>query len=219
MNAPDRVREYFDREAGRFDAIYESKKPLTQRVVDGLFRRVVVERFRLIRNLAPMSGPWTVLDVGCGSGRYSIALAEAGAARVVGVDASAAMIALAQSEAARLGVASRCTFETSPFTEFRTDELFDVVVATGYFDYLRDPEVHLARMVARCRGRLFASVPKRWEIRVPIRKTRFAIERGFVRFYSRQQLDALIASSGVDPERVSVIDLGRDWIVVLRLTR
>jgi 2-polyprenyl-3-methyl-5-hydroxy-6-metoxy-1,4-benzoquinol methylase len=136
---------------------------------------------------------------------------------VVGVDVSSAMIELAGAEAKRAGVAARCEFITAPFREFRTDERFDVVVATGYFDYLSDPEAHLKEMVGRCRGRVFASVPKKWEYRVPIRKLRFAFARGFVRFYSRAELDALIASSGVPRDRVSIVDLGRDWILILRL--
>ena len=218
MKTTDVVRGYFDRQSRRFDAIYETHKPLGQRVVDRVFRHVVVKRFELITNLAPMSGPWSVLDVGCGPGRYAIALAQAGAARVVGVDASGPMIQIAQTEAARHGVGAKCTFVEAAFTDFSTDEIFDVVVATGYFDYLSDPDVHLARMIARCRGRLFASIPKKWEFRVPIRKARFAYERGFVRFYSARELNHLIASTRIDRDRVSVIDLGRDWILVLRLT-
>lgn len=217
MKTTEVVRGYFDRESRRFDAIYESQKPVSQQVVDRIFRNVVVKRFELITNLAPMVGPWSVLDVGCGPGRYAIALAQAGAARVVGVDAAASMIAIAKSEAERLKVGARCSFITAGFTEFSTDEKFDVIVATGYFDYLPDPEVHLARMIARCRGRIFASIPKKWEFRVPIRKARFVYERGFVRFYSQSQLNTLIASTGIDRRRVSIIDLGRDWIVTIRL--
>jgi len=217
MKTTDVVRGYFDRQSKRFDAIYETQKPLAQQVVDRVFRHVVVERFELITNLAPMVGPWSVLDVGCGPGRYAIALAQAGAARVVGVDVAASMIDIAKSEAKRLQVADRCTFITTAFTDFATDEKFDVIVATGYFDYLSDPERHLAQMIARCRGRIFASIPKKWEVRVPIRKARFAYERGFVRFYSAAQLDELIASTGVERHRVSIIDLGRDWILTIRL--
>jgi hypothetical protein len=127
------------------------------------------------------------------------------------------MVGLARSEADRARVADRCIFTVSPFSDFTTNERFDVVVATGYFDYLTDPEAHLAGMIARCRGRLFVSIPKKFEVRVPVRKIRFALSRGFVRFYSRRQLNALIASTGISSERVSIIDLGRDWIVVFRL--
>src|SRR5207247_304625 len=106
---------------------------------------------------------WTVLDVGCGSGRYAIALANAGAARVVGVDVAQSMIELAVSEAERAGVGSRCDFRVAPFLGFSTDERFDVVVATGYYDYLEDPLPHLVKMLSLARGRLMITLPKRWE--------------------------------------------------------
>ena len=143
MKSLELVRSYFNREAQRFDAIYEEQKPLVSRVVDRAFRSVVVERFHLICNLAPMPCPWTVLDVGCGSGRYALALAAAGAARVVGVDVAASMIELARRQADAAGSGDRCEFHTSPFLEFSTSERFDVVVATGYMDYLEDPLPHL----------------------------------------------------------------------------
>ncbi|MGH7897400.1 MAG: class I SAM-dependent methyltransferase [Candidatus Binatia bacterium] len=219
MKSLELVRSYFDREAKRFDAIYEARKPAIQRLVDRLFRQVVIERFRLICNLAPSSGPWTVLDVGCGPGRYAIALAEAGATRIVGIDVSPAMIALAREEAARAGVAERCEFLTAPYLEVRSAERFDVVVATGYFDYLEDPRPHLEKMVEMSRGRIFASFPKRWELRTPIRIIRFFAEGGYVRFYDHGEVRGLFQSVGIDLQRrLSLIDLGRDWIAVARPT-
>jgi 2-polyprenyl-3-methyl-5-hydroxy-6-metoxy-1,4-benzoquinol methylase len=217
MKSLELVRSYFNREAQRFDAIYEEQKPLVSRVVDRAFRSVVVERFHLICNLAPMPCPWTVLDVGCGSGRYALALAAAGAARVVGVDVAASMIELARRQAAAAGFGDRCEFHTSPFLEFSTSERFDVVVATGYMDYLEDPLPHLRAMVNMCKGRLFVSVPKRLEYRVPVRKVRFAIERGYVRFYGKREFQSLAESAGVARDRLSMIDLGRDWIAVMRV--
>src|SRR5437899_6272870 len=217
MSSLDLVREYFNREARRFDAIYASRKPWHQRVVDRAFRRVVVERFRLICNLAPSPGTWTVLDVGCGSGRYAIALAKAGAARVVGVDVAQSMIDLALSEAKREGVSNRCEFRVAPFLGFSTDERFDVVVATGYYDYVEDPLPHLRKMLSHGRGKLMITLPKRWEFRVPIRKIRFFLERGFVRFYSRREFLALAEAADVPVDRLSLIDLGRDWVAVIRV--
>ncbi len=58
-----------------------------------------------------------VLDVGCGSGRYGLALAERGASRVVGVDFSPVMIELARSEAEKRGVQDRCQFIPADFAE------------------------------------------------------------------------------------------------------
>ena len=210
------VRRHFDRDATRFDSIYETKKPVHHRVMDR-FRQVVVERFNLIRNLAPQSaGEWTVLDVGCGSGRYSVTLAAEGARRVVGVDVSEEMIRLARSDAEAAGVGERCEFHRAAFLDFRTDETFDVSVATGYYDYMDDPLPHLQKMKAHTRGRIFASFPKRWDYRVPVRKARFVWVRGFVRFYARHEVVSLFDRAGFARERVSLIDLGRDWIAVAR---
>lgn len=216
MTVQNLVKDYFNREAKRFDTIYVDEKPFAQRVVDSM-RRVVVERFELLCNLAPSAGPWTALDVGCGSGRYSIAFAEKGASRVVGVDVAASMTDLANEEAERAGVLDRCEFVTAPFLDFESEERFDVIVAMGYFDYLQDPVEHLSKMLKLSGGRLFMSIPKRWEVRVPTRKLRFAIEKGFVRFYSRGEVDQLMARAGVPDDRWSLIDLGRDWIAVVRV--
>ena len=217
MKSLELVRSYFNREAQRFDAIYEERKPLVERLVDKAFRSVVVERFHLICNLAPMSCPWSVLDVGCGSGRYALALAAAGASRVVGVDVAASMTELARRQADAGAVGDRCEFHTAPFLEFHAGERFDVVVATGYMDYLEEPLPHLRAMVNACKGRLFVSVPKRFEYRVPIRKARFALEHGYVRFYGRREFQALALAAGIPPDRLSMIDLGRDWIAVIRI--
>lgn len=215
MKSIDRVRRHFDRDAERFDAIYSDRKPLVHRLVDSQ-RRVVVERFKLIQNLAPLPGSWTALDIGCGPGRYAIALAESGAARVVGVDISPAMIDLARREAAAASRADVCEFVVSSFAGLQTDERFDVVVATGYFDYLEAPAGDVAKMVRTCRGRIYASFPKRFDWRVPLRKARFALGGGFVRFYDEREVRALFDAAGLDGDRLSLIDLGRDWIAVAR---
>ena len=216
MSSSNIVREHFDRAAARFDAVYDERKPLYQRVIDRAFRRVVVERFHLICNLAPQPGDWKVLDVGCGSGRYALALAAEGASRIVGVDFAQEMIRIAREAAERHGVSDTCEFHVAEFKCFSTDEKFEAVVATGYFDYLEEPLVDLRLMVGMCSGRILASFPKRWEWRVPIRSLRFVLSRSFVRFYTKREVLSLFAAAGVPPERLSLIDLGRDWIAVAR---
>jgi 2-polyprenyl-3-methyl-5-hydroxy-6-metoxy-1,4-benzoquinol methylase len=217
MNSASRVQRHFDADSVRFDAIYEETKPPLQRFVDRKIRGVVTERLRITRVLAPQPGPWSVLDVGCGSGRFDVALAKDGATRALGIDFAPKMIELARADAERSGVADRCAFEVANFLEFDArDEKFDVVLAMGYFDYVEDARPHLEKMVRLCKGRVFASFPKRWEWRVPIRRVRFALHGGFVRFYSRGEVDALTRATGLAEGRAAVLDLGRDYLLVLR---
>jgi ubiquinone/menaquinone biosynthesis C-methylase UbiE len=100
MRSLDLVHEYFDREAERFDAIYDPDKPLLQKLGDAAFRKVIFERYLLVINAIGATGT-TVLDVGCGSGRYGIELARRGARGYLGVDVSSNMIAIAQRQSDR----------------------------------------------------------------------------------------------------------------------
>jgi 2-polyprenyl-3-methyl-5-hydroxy-6-metoxy-1,4-benzoquinol methylase len=212
MRSLERVNSYFDREAERFDAIYERDKPLHQRLGDWLFRRVILERYSLVVNAvgAPSS---SVLDVGCGPGRYGIELARRGARRCVGIDVAAGMIDIARREASRAAVADRCEWVVSDFLSYRSAETFDAVVAMGYFDYLEDPLLHLRKMIAHARGRVFASFPKRWTVRTGLRVVRFRLARGFVRFYARGEVLALFREAG-QVACLALVDLGRDYVAV-----
>ena len=69
----------------------------------------VTDDIVMYRNFAERcDGP--VLELGCGSGRVSVALAKAGF-QVTGIDESAAMLALAREHAAEAGVSQRVRFE------------------------------------------------------------------------------------------------------------
>ena len=216
MSSLERIHSYFDRAAMRFDTIYQRDKPLHQQVGDAMFRRVIYTRYLLVLNALGARGQ-RILDVGCGSGRYGVELAARGAAHCVGVDVSQPMIELAKNSAEAAAVADRCYWYVSDFLSWRTDEAFDAAMAMGYFDYTEDPEPHLRKMLSLVNGRIFASFPKRWEFRVPLRMTRFALARGFVRFYSRKNvLDLFRHVTGRADFRnfLSLVDLGRDYIAI-----
>ncbi|HZS38716.1 MAG TPA: methyltransferase domain-containing protein [Polyangia bacterium] len=212
MRSLDLVNSYFNREAERFDAIYEKDKPVHQQIGDALFRRVIHERFSLVMNAIGAPGS-TMLDVGCGPGRYGVELARRGAKRCVGVDVAANMIDIARAEAEKAGVADRCAWTVSDFLSFVTDEKFDAVVAMGYYDYLEDPTPHLRKMIELSNGRVFMSFPKRWTLRTGLRIARFKLQRGFVRFYSRREILDLFRSTG-NLAFLSLVDLGRDYVAI-----
>jgi 2-polyprenyl-3-methyl-5-hydroxy-6-metoxy-1,4-benzoquinol methylase len=211
MRSLDSVHSYFDREAERFDAIYEHDKPLHQQIGDALFRRVIHERYSLVVNAIGAPGR-SFLDVGCGPGRYGLELARRGAT-CFGVDVADQMIEIARKEAEKAGLSDRCRFAVSDFLSWNSDEIFDTTAAMGYFDYLEDPLPHLEKMIRHTRDRIFLSMPKRWEFRVPLRMARFRLARGFVRFYSRAEVIELFRQAGT-LACLSLVDLGRDYIAI-----
>lgn len=97
-NNEKKLKEYFEVGAKDFDDIYNwmsgTQDKSFKMVINKLFRKGMVERFKLALNeCSPNS---TILNVGCGSGRISIALAEKGA-NITGIDYSSQMIELANN--------------------------------------------------------------------------------------------------------------------------
>jgi 2-polyprenyl-3-methyl-5-hydroxy-6-metoxy-1,4-benzoquinol methylase len=213
MRSQDLVHSWFNREAERFDAIYEKDKPLHQQLGDAIFRRVILERYSLVVNAIGAPGS-RVLDVGCGPGRYGIELARRGAKHCMGVDVAEDMIQIAGKLAESAGVGERCKWAVSDWMSWKTNEQFDAVIAMGYFDYLENPYEHLSKMIEVApEGRIFASFPKRWEFRVPLRMLRFRLQNGFVRFYGRNDVVELFRQAG-KVSCLSLVDLGRDYIAI-----
>lgn len=81
-----------------------------------------------LRLAGELGGP--VLDIGCGTGRVAVALAEAGF-EVVGVDLSAAMLRQADQRRAGLppDIATRLTFVHADMTALALDRQFSLIVA------------------------------------------------------------------------------------------
>src|SRR6185436_9292269 len=104
----EKVRDHFDDDASRFDAIYNENKGPLARFIDNYWRGVVQKRLELnVERLRPLAGK-KILDVGCGSGRFCIAFALEGASKVVGIDFAQAMIEIADKLANAAGVGDKC---------------------------------------------------------------------------------------------------------------
>ena len=210
-----KVRDHFHADAERFDAIYEDEKGAFNKWVDNVWRGVVRRRFDLtLAELEPLAGK-TVLDVGCGSGRYCIAYAERGASRVVGVDFAVAMIDLAEEHARRAGVEDRCDFRAGIFPEAVEDETFDAATAMGFFDYVADPAPIIARMREMTKSTMIMSFPKSREWRVPVRRLRFLLSGCPLFLYSETRVRKILDEAGVSD--YDWIPLDRDYIVVAHL--
>ena len=94
----------------------------------------------------------SVLDVGCGVGRWSRRLAARGA-RVTGVDLSPTMIAEARRRAAEEGVGDLCRFEAQDLSQLDAGATFDLVLGVTVLQHILDPDA-LRAAVTRMTGHL-----------------------------------------------------------------
>ena len=87
-----RQKNFWGEEINNFDSIYSHQKSKFSNFLDRVFRWDMYERFNYtIRNSEPIRGK-SFLDVGCGTGRYSLEFARLGAAKVVGLDIAERMV-------------------------------------------------------------------------------------------------------------------------------
>lgn len=130
------------------------------------------------------------LDLGCGAGYYTRALLAAGAAQVLAVDASPAMIAQLPTEKVLGRVADACSVQL--------DEPFSAAVCAGMLEFVADAGAALAhfRGQALADARLVLLVPEHgfWG-------------RRYAAYHRRHDVNVMLYSK----EGLSVIANGAGW--------
>ena len=143
----------------------------------------------------------TVLDVGCGTGATSLALARAGA-KVTGLDASAALIRVAQDHARASGLA----------IDYRSGELaelggqFDLITCMEVIEHVADPEAFVDLLAKRLapHGLLILSTPNAtgWSklLMIKIGEGIGRIPKGthdFAKFIAPERMKVLLGEAGL----------------------
>jgi 2-polyprenyl-3-methyl-5-hydroxy-6-metoxy-1,4-benzoquinol methylase len=206
-----RASRFFDRYAVDFDAIYGNDNRALDRVINRLFRRAMVVRYqKTLAGCQPVEGR-SVLDVGCGPGHYSVALAKGGASKVVGLDFAGAMLTIAKRLAEAQGVAHRCSFELGDFLTHPLTGKFDHVIVMGFMDYVREPERVVDRVLDLVTRRAFFSFPADGGVLAWQRKLRYR-KRCDLYMYGEEQIHRLMSRTGAP---FSVERIGRDFFVTL----
>jgi 2-polyprenyl-3-methyl-5-hydroxy-6-metoxy-1,4-benzoquinol methylase len=202
MSKLEDVKHRFEWDAENFAGIYGGS--FISRSFNRVFRKAVFERYETTMTESGDVRDKSVLDIGCGSGIYSVELARRGARRVLGLDFSEPMLAIARTSAGKFGVADQVEFVRDEFLahDFGS-ERFDVSIAMGIFDYLEHPEPFLAKMSKLTRGTLLASFPKFSSVRGTARRLRYRLTgRGDVYYYSPERVRQLAASAGLSRHRL-----------------
>jgi len=163
-----------------------------------------LQRRALRRWLTPVPG--TVLEIGCGVGRWTRRLARSGS-DVVGLDLSAVMVAEARVRARREGVAARCQFLVADTATFWLGSQFDRILGITVLQHVLDPirfQASLERLAAHLAHDglivLLEAAPSRPDARCD--------SQVFVARDERTYLDAF-AAAGLRCLAVEGVDSGR----------
>lgn len=94
----------------------------------------------------PISPDLHYLDMGCGSGELTLALARMGLRHVVGVDYLPRFIAMARRNADALGMGERVEFVCADLHQWAPPRKFDVVISFDALEHIDHPRAFMARM-------------------------------------------------------------------------
>jgi len=198
-------RDYWNNEADAFQRIYTHRKSRLSNALDQVFRKDMYERFTFtIENCEPIRDR-AFLDVGCGNGLYSLELARRGAGKVVGIDIAEVMINLCRKSAEAEYLDDRCSFEQTDLLAYNSNSLFDVSFGIGLFDYIREPLPVLKKMRELSTDKAIMSFPRFWTWRAPLRKVRLSIRGCDVVFYTKAQVQKLMAEAGFRDHRITKV--------------
>lgn len=130
---------YWEDRARRFAAEGEGLAAVCSYGMPEFYNRMIdwSQRLALSPWLQVDSGT-SVLDVGCGVGRWSRLLASRGA-QVTGVDLSPTMIAQARERTQEAGLSSRCRFLVQDSTLLDAGGPFDLVLAVTMLQHILEP--------------------------------------------------------------------------------
>jgi len=199
MSRLEDVKHRFEWDAGNFAAIYNEESSPVWRWFNRFFRQAIFVRYDLaMRECGEVKGQ-AVLDIGCGSGVYSIELAKRGARRVVGLDFSRPMLDIARQSATAQDVNGITDFIQGEFLSHDFgDEKFDTSIAMGVFDYLEEAEPFLKKMSQVTKGKILASFPRYSPVRGRARRLRYRLTgRGDVFYYASETVERLAERAGI----------------------
>ncbi len=203
MQEAERVRRHFHRTARDFDSIYSGGKSVAGQWLDHWLRWDMRTRMHLaLEACRPIEGR-TVLDAGCGSGRFCLPLAKAGARQVVGIDFAQAMIDQAAALAREQGLETVCQFLPTDIMDYRSLEAFDYVLAIGLFDYVRDDRRIMARLRQLTRGKAIMTFPRADTWRAPLRRVRLGILGCPVFFYTEKRVREHLKLCGFQVQKLN----------------
>jgi ubiquinone/menaquinone biosynthesis C-methylase UbiE len=213
------VKEYFEEIAMTFDSYYKQEAEtggLIGKLAHLVFRKPAMAcRYQATFHLLGKLPGKHVLDVGCGSGIYSLEIVKRGGS-ATGLDISSAMIELAKQNAQKLEIMDRCSFVLQDLKDFKPGRhQFQACIAIGFFDYISPPQQAevFTRLLQLAKQDVIITFPKKWVPATFFRKVFFLKKKLDVYFFTKPQIMKL-AGPGI--QETTFYDCRSVWTVRFR---
>ena len=212
----EKVKSTFESYAKKFDAIYEPSERKTpfDRWIDTKFRKSMYLRYEKTLNSIYTEEIQSILDIGCGSGRYAIQYLKMDKS-VTGIDMAGEMIKLAEQSCQRDFPNANTHFICDNYFEHSFNEKYDAAVLMGVFDYIEDPAKLLNKAKNEINKLILGSFPKSGNFLNSIRKLRYFFKGCPLYYYSKEDLDNLLRSCGF--KNYEILDNDREYFVKIHL--
>lgn len=211
------VQKYFETYAERFDGFYKKGSPsLFQKIVHNTLRRPgLLCRFKTTEKILGNVRNKTILDVGCGSGVYSIFFSKKGA-DVIGIDFSSTMITLSRENAEL--EQCKCNFILTDFLNYDTEHKFDSLLFIGVFDYIGKDEIYqyFEKAVKLTSDNLVVTFPKLFAFQSAIRYAWLKQQNCPVYYYTKKKIRKLAEDLKL---HTSFYNCGPIWVVEFKICR
>ena len=212
------VKEFFHNYASDFDAIYGrfEKTNFPGRFVDRHFRKVMA--LRMMETIKDLSGKNinSILDAGCGPGRYSVEFLLKDK-KVVALDMAEGMLAIAKKATDRIN-RGEIEFILADYRKHTLSEKLDAACLMGFFDYIDNPDFVLEKLKSEISKIICASFPKSSGFLAWQRKIRYRLKKCPLHLYTLAEVKDLLNGAGYAGEYV-IKDFGRDYYVKIDRTR
>lgn len=181
-----------DNLAQEFDIVYREEKAILQRAVDKIFRKGIKEGYALALQECKNVKGKRILDIGCGAGLVSTALAKNGA-YVVGITSSRSITENAKLTLEDEDVQDRFTLVHDEFEKHVFDEKFHISLALEIFDFTKDAAFYIAKMKSLTTEKCIMSFPSKFAFQAPLRMIWLRSRNIPLYFYTKDELKRLFS--------------------------
>ena len=204
------VELFFESYANSFDSIYghNKKRNFIGRTNDKLFRKEMYIRFQQTLKNINNDNIFSILDIGCGSGRYCAEYLRYGKS-VIGIDLAQRMLAIANRICGNNFPNGDFKFIHADYFDYAFDKKFDASVLMGLFDYIENSKSLLEKLSRDTNKIILASFPKRWNILTLQRMIRYKIRQCPLFFYTKKQIENMLNDLGMN--NYELTDNGREF--------